>query len=395
MRYSCLRRSPGRPGPALAAGFLTLATLGCGAARGVPAPPPAPVVATDARQNASLDPAAESEHLRLPHLDRQPAAIGGRVLDEDGTPLAGARVEALQLRHVGADQALIAAAAAVSDERGAYRLPDLPAGEYYVSAIHPAFDVSAGGTGYGPTYYPGAVFPDAATPVSLEAGAEAAGIDIRLQLVRSSRVSGRVRSADGRPLLTGVVLLRPLGPVRVLAAPSADATISPDGTFRFSKVPAGRYLLRARGMTEASGTPRFASFQVGVDGRDVDDIELALEPGGIIEGHVAFESASRRPPSDMSRLRVRASAAGTAGSREKVTAAVGPDGRFVLPDLEPGPHTIQVDGLPAPWVLRGVYYQGRPLAEAVLDVETGRRQPNIRLVFSDEGVTAGEADRRR
>jgi hypothetical protein len=68
---------------------------------------------------------------------------------------------------------------------------------------------------------------------------------------------------------------------------------------------------------------------------------------------------------------------------------------FVLADLMPGPYTIQVEGLPPPWMLRAVYFQGRALAGVPLDVEAGQRQRNLRVVLSDQDGTAAATVNRR
>ena len=123
-----------------------------------------------------------------------------------------------------------------TDDRGEYRVWGLNPGEYYVSAVPPNLPeignrggpprrcVARGGptlalrgagrgragagaeaapetdpVGYAPTYYPGVPSPNEARTVSVGLGAEAAGIDFSVLLVRTSRIAGRVTDPDGSP----------------------------------------------------------------------------------------------------------------------------------------------------------------------------------------------------
>ena len=78
---------------------------------------------------------------QLPAIDFalvQGATIVGRVMDEDGSPLAGADVEALVNRFEGGADALFSVARAQTDDRGEFRLFGLAPGRYFVSAADPA-----------------------------------------------------------------------------------------------------------------------------------------------------------------------------------------------------------------------------------------------------------------
>src|SRR5688500_6233465 len=86
-----------------------------------------PVPLTD-RQQATID------------LPLTPGAIVvGRILDEDGTPFAGAEIEALISRFEAGADTLFSVSTALTDDRGEFRLFGLAPGSYYVSAADPAF----------------------------------------------------------------------------------------------------------------------------------------------------------------------------------------------------------------------------------------------------------------
>ena len=82
-----------------------------------------PVELADGQQRADVD-------LKL----SRGGVITGRVLDEDGEPLARAMVSVLRQQYVRGEKQLTPAGADQSDDRGQFRVFGLPPGDYYVSA---------------------------------------------------------------------------------------------------------------------------------------------------------------------------------------------------------------------------------------------------------------------
>ncbi|MGH9374278.1 MAG: MSCRAMM family protein, partial [Vicinamibacterales bacterium] len=86
------------------------------------------------------------------------AAITGRILDEFGDPVAGARVQAMRYRSMQGTRQLMPLGGDNTDDTGAFRLYGLTPGDYYVTAM-PQMGMfaedSSDTTGYAPTYYPG------------------------------------------------------------------------------------------------------------------------------------------------------------------------------------------------------------------------------------------------
>jgi protocatechuate 3,4-dioxygenase beta subunit len=62
----------------------------------------------------------------------KPGAISGRVLDEFGEPMVATYVRAIARQMVAGRAQFIAGPVALTDDRGEYRIPNLPPGQYLV-----------------------------------------------------------------------------------------------------------------------------------------------------------------------------------------------------------------------------------------------------------------------
>ena len=294
--------------------------------------------------------------------------IVGQVLDEDNLPFAGATVEALVSRTIDGMATFVAVATAQTDDRGEFRLAGLPAGQFYVSAFDPAFARVGDVTGplqYTPTYYPGVVFAEQATRISVTPGAEPSlRVVFKLQIVRPARVAGTIRTQDGRQLVSGAVIMRPVHTEGLASVPSRDVTILPDGSFAFRNVPPGQYQIRARGDVNEPGPSLLATFRVRVEGRDLDNVEMRLVPGARIDGRLVVEAAHPQ-----------LALFGRDGL-ELVARAIG----YEVGGLMTGSHVIRIEGLQGPWVLKSITWRGQDITDTGVEAESQQ-------VFSDVIVT--------
>jgi protocatechuate 3,4-dioxygenase beta subunit len=316
--------------------------------------------------------------------------VSGRVLDEDGTPFQGARVEVLRPHLETGQRVLLAIGSAFSDDRGQFRIGGLRAGLHYVSAADPAFD-SVGDAGgrltYSPTYHPGVTFPEEATQVRVEAGREVSAIEFRLRLVRPVRVNGRISAADERQLLAGAVVMTSQHGERLSPVPVKDVTIFPDGVFQFRNVTPGRYVIRARGETERQGVSLFGSFAASIDAGDLNNIHIPLTPGAVAEGRIDLETTRGTPLVFTAAIRVRAVASDGVVFGDAFSDAISTSGQFAFRGIMPGDHVFRVEGLPSPWVLKGVYWRGREITDTPVYLEAGRREQNFSVVLTDARTT--------
>lgn len=316
--------------------------------------------------------------------------IAGRILDVDGSPFEGARVEARRPRYELGVQMLAVLGSDITDDRGEFRIGGLVAGLYYVSAVDPQFEDAGDPLGpqeYSPTFHPGVVFPDDAARIRVEAGQVSSGVEFQLSLVRPARVRGRIAANDGRPLLSGAVMMTVEHGDHLAALPVRDVTIMADGAFEFRNVPPGRYIIQARGETDRQGVPLFGRFSLDVSGRNVSNVAITLTPGARVSGRVDFEGATPPPAEARTAVRVHAVAADAVSFGDAYSEPLAEDGDFVLRGVMPGDHVLRLEGLPSGWALRSVSFMGRDITDTPLRFDGGRVVRNLRLVASDVSTT--------
>ena len=227
-------------------------------------------------------------------------AISGRVVDETGDPVAGAWVRVLRQVDVAGAKRLALGEATKTDDRGAYRISNLRAGEYFVqvpsvqmsvpaspydagadvlpptirrtvekvaqsvqaansvavpsssSALliannYPQPSSSAGRLEvYPSTFYPGARGLSAASGIVLADGEQRAGADVILRAVPTVCVSGRVIAPPEALLDLTLRLITKETEMVWQGDEVATALVSRTGEFTFVGVPAGSYSLEGR-----------------------------------------------------------------------------------------------------------------------------------------------------
>jgi carboxypeptidase family protein len=324
------------------------------------------------------------------------AAITGRVLDEFGDPVAGARVQAMRYQLVqGARRLVSAGVTAQSDDTGAFRLYGLMPGDYYVSAILRPFPVEGADdpSGYAPTYYPGTGNVSEAQAVSLAVSQEAT-VTFALMPVRTARVSGHVVNSMGAPLANGTVMLAAADSIAPgpLAFGSAGR-VRPDGSFVLTNVAPGSYRLTAtnggpggfRGAGDFNAEVELGSIPVTVAGDDLTGITLVTSRGATLSGVVGTAQGSTGKL-QASGLQVIAQpvpperGVGPTGGTRPVR--VENDGTFTLSNLF-GPRLIRINGLSPDWTLDSVFIGGSDVTDTPIDFAPNQRFTDAQIVLTD------------
>jgi hypothetical protein len=242
------------------------------------------------------------QHLQDVLFRLQPAAvISGRIFDDDTEPVVGVQVTALRWGYRNGHKDLLSAGAAITDDRGEYRIHQLPPGRYYLSAAiappgssgvalvqsvgNPDRTV-AGQATYAPTFYPGASELSGASALDARAGDQLQNVSFRLITTAGVRVSGYVRDSFGQPARgIGVRLTTVLQ--HATYGQGLRTVTEGDGTFQFDSVLPGSYVLSA--MSSDGERPAFGRLELQVGNTEVNRVMLPLQTASDIAGVVRIE----------------------------------------------------------------------------------------------------------
>jgi hypothetical protein len=330
----------------------------------------------------------------------KPGAIGGVVVDDAGEPAVGVHVRALRVVTSGGRRQLRPASRGsdgLTDDRGVYRIGNLPPGRYYLMApttiesaptststaglrVGDHVISSAGLRSAAPTvmpdgrlemtrtiYHPSSNTVEDATAIAIGSGEQRGGVDIRLTRDAAHRVSGVVLGAGGPAALTTVRLVADeVAAFRFASGlEAASATTGPDGRFTMLGVPPGPYVLRVLQAQPDSPT-LWAEQSVLIVDDDLDNVLLQLREGASVSGRIAFEGAATPNPAAMARIAVRLippdGREDTAFMRPPPVEA---DGTFRTLAHPPGRYFLDVAGSlpPAMRLIRSVEIGGRDLRD--------------------------------
>ncbi|HKO99420.1 MAG TPA: carboxypeptidase-like regulatory domain-containing protein [Pyrinomonadaceae bacterium] len=218
--------------------------------------------------------------------------ITGTVTNSRGEPLVGISVRAAAVQ--GLVPFMISAGGfgtVETDDRGIYRFYGIPPGQYTVEAggggqmarfVTTGFELDV------PTFYPSSTY-DTAVPVTVSAGAEATGIDIRYKGTEghslSGVVSGKVESTKMPAMSVLVSYAGTNVPVSTTIVPTTDAKRA----YIFDGLADGDYDVAAVLMTGPTDTAAAASKRVTIRGNDVTGVELVMASLATVSGTIKLD----------------------------------------------------------------------------------------------------------
>ncbi len=318
--------------------------------------------------------------------------IQGKVLDENGQPVPGARVRAYSTYAMRGRLQLRRGVSATANAAGEYSLQELNPGRYYLSAEPAGRDRQSGARhsppaeaevteieaashpGFVRTFYPGALDVQAATPFEIVPGQPVAEANIQLRRAATYQISGRIAQSDGA-VGHATVLLSPRGTLdsNVLGTSSH---VAKDGTFEMKGVLPGNYTLwligtYAPGETASrrhGGFRLLARQDVDVTASNLGGLVLALTPPVNLTGHVEAEGID---PQRLSRVRVNFVPAGQVIVGSFQSIAVDESGNFAVQNLAPGEYVVRVNNPPAGTYVKEVSYNRQDVTVSGLDLSFG------------------------
>jgi protocatechuate 3,4-dioxygenase beta subunit len=322
------------------------------------------------------------------------SVIAGKVLDEDGEPVANVQVRAFKQGYRSGKKQWVQAGNGNTSDIGEFRIPGLEPGRFLVATNQSLRTLNmmptpgaaplpdAPDLRYAATYYPSTMEESTAVPVDVAPGAESRGIDIRLVKTQVFRVRGRVAvAAGGRPPM--VMLMSKDGTRQV---PNMTPARPPDFRFEIAGVAPGSYIVYAQG---GDRTQQSVAFQpVEVQNRHVDGIVLSPAPGADVTGTIKVEDTN--DPLDLTRINVMLRPANnaqfSAPPRGRVAA-----GAFVLKGVAPLRYAVNVTGIPEGTFVKSTLYGGREVPDDGVDFTGGTLE--ITLSATAGSITAAALDK--
>ena len=326
--------------------------------------------------------------VKNPHFGR----ITGRILDANGTVVAGATVRAMKTGPDGFGLTV------TSDANGAYQLKGLTPGEYVISANPPSQTAAPGRPPaiegvLGATFFPSTIDAHASPPVSVSPDSELGNIDITLIPRSLHRVTGMVRGeGDGHPVAGASVRLEKKDaaategntqPAGVEAAMNTYLATSdqqgqwsignlPDGVYSISVRPSGRLGAKAE---------RFVNKQqeLTIGGSDVENLAIDVSPGGRVSGHVTLETGKTSTSSIAITIGV--------GSASTLVDA---NGNFEVAGISEGEFPLSVMIRPPnAFYAKSIEVNGRNLLREKLNIQGASETKEVQVTIAPASILTG------
>jgi len=311
----------------------------------------------------------------------------------------------------------------VTDDRGIYRLTNLPPGDYIVSATE-LNTRNAGSDGYEGvsfgamrqalsfTYYPSESKTTSAVEINLAPGQEIKDIDIALLDRGEHMVSGSViASGDRLPIknATVSVTLNDRSTTVSLATSVVSTQTDDQGLWTLTEIPDGDYSLQVvpgaepetNEPSDVSTRPGGSDFRetkyvkklvdrtqrVTVSGVDITGVVIELGKGAKITGKVSVEAGKELPvPLSVS---VENGNVGNEFSAYQAYGYVGENGNFEIDGITPGQNNIDVNIRAQPgWYVKRISVGGKDVKGVPITVVEGQQLTGVEIVLSSESAIA-------
>ena len=401
------------------------------------------------------------------------AVITGTVRYLSGRPADNLQIQVTQVQVVnGQRRPNPDVHAASTDNRGVYRVFGLAAGDYLVLARSMSFvglfsgselrqvtaaevqwAQQAGGApapargqsvGYAPIFFPGAADVSSATVITIGAGEERGGADFVIAPVPTATVTGQVIGADGGPAVGATVSAAApvdggMFDILQMALGRAQMPISADGKFTIQNLTPGHYAVTARGrptsvaqtappggraspadMLQAArdllggggAATLWGREDILVDGHDIPNVTVRLQPGLTVSGKVVFETAKPPAPEDFTRSQIMLTTISKDTSQMglvtnmmgALSSPVAADGTFAIKGVIPDRYRLiasnggllsllgslaasqGVDLPPESVVLKSATWSGHDIADTPVDLKAGVDATGIVVTLTDRPI---------
>jgi protocatechuate 3,4-dioxygenase beta subunit len=330
----------------------------------------------------------------------QPAAvITGKVTDLDGDPMSSVGISAQRVGSALRGRNFHDLGSAATNDLGEFRIPDLRAGPYTITANPPqglraphAKEVNKVKENliYTTTYYPGTLDKEQSVAVEVHPGDETP-VSFGVLASPAYRVAGSVVAApSGSPLTEIMLSSKDHGSMQ-------NQQLGEGGKFEFQNVLPGSYtatLLVVTGLSE--GKPGMKMMHVvepiEVSTTNVDSLQLQLNPGGDVRGKFRMDTGQSFDWTPLSVLLVPAEEngfgfSGMGASGGLAMSGVNKDGSFELKNVTGGSYQLLVTAKSnnlRDYITKSVNLDGRDVADSGFTVNA---RTSLDVVVSANGAT--------
>lgn len=287
--------------------------------------------------------------------------IYGRVVDDDGEPFGHANVSVYARMWIRGQRQLQVIQNTSAQADGSFVLGNLMPGNYYLSAR--GNTRAPTGESFVENFFPNSPDAAAAGLVSVAAGADVRGLELRVRTARVYSIRGKATNQSGEPV-NGVplMLIHTVGPNRGAISNAGTS----HGLFEFQNVVPGTYAIQSigsRNMDNSGPSAMTANLPVTVGDGDMDGLQVTLIPGAEISGAVKLDDGLFSQS-----VSVSLQAASAAGLDYNAQVK---QGAFTLRNLGPGTYRVQVQNLPDGYYVKSIRFAGRDLVHRELDLSGG------------------------
>ena len=287
--------------------------------------------------------------------------IYGRVIDDDGEPFGHANVSVYGRMWVRGQRQLQVIQNTSAQADGSFVMGNLMPGNYYLSAR--GNTRAPNGEAFIETFFPNTAEVQSASPVSVAAGADVRGIELRVRTARVYSIRGKASNQSGEPV-NGVplMLIHTGGPNR---GSMSNAGTS-GGVFEFHNVAPGTYAIQSLASRSIDGggpATLTAHLPITVGEGDIDNLQVTLIPGAEIPGTVKLDDA-------LFSQNVSVALQTTSGAGVEYNAQV-KQGAFSLRNVAPTLYRLAIQNLPTGYYVKTIRFAGRDLVHRELDLSAG------------------------
>ncbi len=317
--------------------------------------------------------------------------VSGKVLDPDGEPLQKVLVAANKSVYQHGKRMFVPLGTAMTNDLGEYRLGNLAAGKYAISATimdqgaPPPPKKDEPETSFVATYYPNATEESSATLVEVTAGGDTGGMDIKMAKTRSVRVKGKIVGDLKDQNVTVRMVPKDAGLLAMLIGRNAKPN-KVDGTFEIAGVPAGSYTLK---VGDATGLKVLGpGVPVEVGDKPIEGVVVSIATNPDLPGTVVVSGEDAKPAAGVALKGTRIVLEVLEGmSLAPPNTTAGEDGTFTLKEVAPDRYLVRVLNSPANSYLDSVQSGGQTMTDKGLDLGHGGGKLEIKLRLGAAQVT--------